>query len=205
MIYIGLKINKLIQKFELGFFLFLLVSCNLQTIVPYDNQVSRNTALDKKVFCLQEMAKATKSNIRISSRRRSSTPAFIRLHGKDESVDSFQAHATIDPNGMLIIHLSDLEIPEINLGSDIFLEQGLHIQILDQAGLTVNAPITDAQYSALALQLVIWQIKHGITDSRITTENTTQQARSSQDLQVRLDWVKLKLRMKQLGKRCNLG
>lgn len=205
MIYIGLKISRLIHKFKFVSLLFLLASCNLQSVTLYDSKVSRNSALDKKVICLEEMVKITTSNSRISSRKRSSTPSLIRLHGKKDIVDSFQAHVSIDPNGILIKHLSDFEIPDVNLGSDMFPEQGLHIQILDQAGLVLDSPITDAQYSTLASQLVIWQLKYGITVARITSENTTKQARSSHDLQVQLDWIKLKLKMNKLKRACNSG
>ncbi len=202
MIYVGLELNGLIQQFRIGLLLSLLASCSFQTSIPSGDEAARNIVVNTNLQCLQEKARIIKSNSRVSSRVRSAPPALIRLHGKKDSLDSFQAHITIEPNGMLIEHLSDLEQSDTNLGADTFIDQGLHIQILDEADLTLNAPISDAQYSALALQLLIWQVKHGIPVARITSENTSLQARSIQDLQVRLNWVKLKSQMNKLTKTC---
>jgi len=201
-IHTGSALIGVVQKIRISPLLLLITSCSLQTPIPPADEAARSSLVHVDLQCLQKMVGMIKANPPTASLARPAPPSLIRIHGYTENSDAIRPHITIEPNGTLTRHLPDLDQADIDAAADPLHNSGLHIQILDDADLPLNAPIPDAQYIALAVQIVIWQIKHSIPDARVTSENTPVEARSTQDFQVRLDWGMLQSHMDTLVERC---
>jgi hypothetical protein len=184
-------------------FFVLITACSFQPFITSPDEVKISTKTDLQ--CLNKIAGDIQLIPGSESLDRSVAPELIRIHGVKEKSSIFQPHITIKPNGMLVRQLPDSKQAFTTAKAESLNTSGLHIQLLENSDLPLDAAISDDQYSALAAQLAIWQVTHSIPNSHITTVKPSRQGNTTHDLQMRLDWEKLQFHKDVITEKCLLS
>lgn len=181
-----------------------LSACNLRFSKSPEEESDNKKSDRLEINCLQKLSKSVNINHSIDSPSSKNKPTLIVIHGDTKS-DTFRPHMSIEPNGQRVRYETDLNQASTNTKSFFSHEEGLHVQIKDDERLALGSPILETQYFSLAVQTLIWQIKYGIPDTRITSEKPPKNENSVQDLQSRLDWQKLLKQKDVLIKNCQIS
>ena len=181
-----------------------LSACNLRFLKSTEEESADNKSDRIEINCLQKLSKSVDNTNSIDSLASKGKPILIVIHGDTES-GTFRPHISIEPSGQRVRHEHDLNQASTNTKSFFSHDQGLHVQIKDDESLALGSPILETQYFSLAVQTLIWQIKYGIPDTRITSEKPPKNENSVQDLQSRLDWQKFLKQKDVLIKNCQIS
>ena len=200
---IRLALIRLAKKINISPFFVVITACSFQPFITSPEEVKGS--MKAALQCLNKIAGDKQVISGQNSLERSVAPELIRIHGVKEKLSIFQPHIIIQPNGILIQQLPDSHQAFTTSKAEPLNTLGLHIQLLNDPDLHLDAAISDDQYSALAAQLAIWQLKYGIPNSHITTEKPSRQQRTTHDLQKQFDWGKLRSHKDILSKKCLLS